>query len=137
MRRKEKESRRREEEYRMRRREEESRRRHREMEESRRYREQMRSREEEYRRHRHGEEESRRRSNVRHHEEANHGEWQEPPKQRGFRRHQGNVRNPGEPVGWCLDGDDCTKGRRCMQKHTYWQHLKLTAFLETSMQARN
>ena len=85
-----------------------------------------------------------------HHQESNHGEWQEPQRQRGFRRHQGrehseeeprsrkgNVKNPGEPVAWCLQGDKCTKGRECMQKHTYWQQDNLKSFLEVARTIRN
>ena len=83
-----------------------------------------------------------------HHQDSNHGEWQEPRRQAGFRRHQekehreegpmrkGNVVNPGEPVAWCIQGDDCTKGRDCMHKHTYWQqdNLRVLEFALKSFQ---
>ena len=91
-----------------------------------------------------------------HHSDSDHSEWQEPRRQHGFRRHQGrehreegprrkpNVVNPGVPVAWCLDGDDCTKGRHCMQKHTYWQHdnlrtmeFALKSFQKTAQNSQN
>ena len=84
-----------------------------------------------------------------HHQNPNHGKWQEPRRPAGFRRHQGrdhreeeervynNVEFPELPVAWCIDGDNCSKGRRCMQKHTSWQHENLRSFWETSRNTRN
>ena len=83
------------------------------------------------------------------HQENNHGRWEEQPKQHGFRKHnnkehreeepvrKGNVRNPGEPVGWCLDGGNCRRQKYCMYKHTEWQHENLSSFLKLARQSRN
>ena len=84
-----------------------------------------------------------------HHKENNHGRWEEQPRQHGFRKHNKehrkeetepvfrNVRNPGEPVGWCLDGGNCRRKRFCMLKHTQWQHENLASFRIPASQARN
>jgi len=85
-----------------------------------------------------------------HHQDKSHGRWEQQPRQHGFKRHNnrehreeetepvrpGNVRNPGEPVGWCLDGDNCRRKRFCMYKHTMWQHENLS-FQMQSRQPRN
>ena len=85
-----------------------------------------------------------------HHEGRDHGEWQQQPRQAGFRRHNNrehraeveeeriyrNVRNPGEPVGWCLDGDNCRRKRFCMYKHTQWQHKNMSFQMQAN-QPRN
>ena len=85
-----------------------------------------------------------------HHQERSHGRWQQQQRRHGFRRHNRrehreeeeepvfrNVRNPGEPVGWCLDGDNCRRKRFCMYKHTKWQHENLASFQRQAMQWRN
>ena len=65
-----------------------------------------------------------------HHQDRYHGRWEEQPRRHGFRKHnrehreeemepvrRGNFRNPGEPVGWCWEGDNCRRKRYCMYKH--------------------
>ena len=84
-----------------------------------------------------------------HQEDWSHGRWEQQPRQHGFRRHRrehreeeeyvrpGNVRNPGEPVGWCLDGDNCRRKRYCMYRHTRWQHEYLSSFQTQATRPRN
>ena len=84
-----------------------------------------------------------------HHQDRSHGKWEQQPRQHGFRRHNRehreeekpvrplNVRNPGEPVGWCLDGDNCRRKRFCMYKHTRWQHENISSFRMPATQSRN
>ena len=86
-----------------------------------------------------------------HHQGKSHDTWQKQPRQHGFRKHNNrehreeeepvrtfrNVRNPAEPVGWCLDGDNCSRNRYCMYKHTRWQQVNLASFQMQASQSRN